>query len=131
LTLAATIVSGLFLTADCLSEEKREGTLGFLFLTDLRGYDVVFGKLVATSLRGFYAMLAALPVMGVTLVLGGITGEQFWKTVPADYVVEVAPQYDATTNTAQIGAQALFTLLCLVALDRQRQAKTSRAGDKT
>jgi len=35
-------------------------------------------------------------------------------------VVEVAPQYDATTATAQIGAQMLFQLLCLVAL-RQRQ----------
>ena len=31
-------------------------------------------------------------------------------------VVEVAPQYDATTKTAQIGAQMLFELLCLVAL---------------
>jgi len=31
-------------------------------------------------------------------------------------VVEVAPQYDATTATAQIGAQMLFQLLCLVAL---------------
>lgn len=31
-------------------------------------------------------------------------------------VVEVAPQYDATTATAQIGAQMLFELLCLVAL---------------
>jgi agmatinase len=31
-------------------------------------------------------------------------------------VVEVAPQYDATTNTAQAGAQMLFQLLCLVAL---------------
>ncbi len=30
-------------------------------------------------------------------------------------VVEVAPQYDATTNTAQVGAQMLFELLCLVA----------------
>jgi guanidinopropionase len=30
-------------------------------------------------------------------------------------VVEVAPQYDATTVTAQIGAQMLFTELCLVA----------------
>src|SRR6478736_10152313 len=28
-------------------------------------------------------------------------------------VVEVAPQYDATTNTAQIAAQVLFELLCL------------------
>src|SRR5215472_13593711 len=57
------LLSGVFLTADCLSHEKREGTLGFLFLTNLRGYDVVLGKLIATSLRGFYALLAALPVI--------------------------------------------------------------------
>lgn len=31
-------------------------------------------------------------------------------------VVEVAPQYDANTTTAQIAAQMLFQLLCLVAL---------------
>lgn len=31
-------------------------------------------------------------------------------------LVEVAPQYDATTNTAQAGAQILFTILCLLAL---------------
>lgn len=39
-------------------------------------------------------------------------------------VVEVAPQYDATTNTAQIGAQVLFTELCLAvtALQRRRAA---------
>ena len=43
-----TIIAGLFClfagaraTADCLSEERREGTLGLLFLTDLKGYDVV------------------------------------------------------------------------------------------
>ncbi|WP_174871553.1 agmatinase [Pectobacterium polaris] len=31
-------------------------------------------------------------------------------------IVEVAPQYDPTTNTAQLGGQILFTLLCLAAL---------------
>jgi agmatinase len=36
-------------------------------------------------------------------------------------VVEVAPQYDATTATAQIGAQMLFEELCLVALSPSRQ----------
>ncbi len=36
-------------------------------------------------------------------------------------VVEVAPQYDATTNTAQIGAQVLFTELCLAATALQRR----------
>src|SRR5437868_6899759 len=39
--------AGIFLTADSVSEEKREGTLGLLFLTDLRGYDVVLGKLIS------------------------------------------------------------------------------------
>ncbi|MGE0768305.1 MAG: agmatinase [Hyphomicrobiaceae bacterium] len=36
-------------------------------------------------------------------------------------VVEVAPQYDTTTATAQIGAQMLFELLCLVALRGDRR----------
>ena len=52
------LLEGLRNTADCLSEEKREGTLGLLFLTDLKGYDVVLGKLLATSLAGFYGLLA-------------------------------------------------------------------------
>ena len=79
ISLAASLSAGLFFTSDCLSEEKREGTLGFLFLTDLRGYDVVFGKLLATSMRGFYGLLAVFPVLAITLLLGGVTGEQFWK----------------------------------------------------
>ena len=41
------LLAGVLLTADCLSEEKREGTLGLLFLTDLKGYDVVLGKFMA------------------------------------------------------------------------------------
>lgn len=44
LSLAATLSVGMFFTSDCLSEEKREGTIGFLFLTDLRGYDIVLGR---------------------------------------------------------------------------------------
>jgi len=72
--------AGLFFTSDCLSEEKREGTLGFLFLTDLRGYDVVAGKLLATSLRGFFPLLAFFPIVAITLLMGGVTGTQFWKT---------------------------------------------------
>ncbi|MST95067.1 MAG: ABC transporter permease, partial [Pedosphaera sp.] len=35
------VIGGIFKTADALSEEKREGTLGLLFLTDLKGYDIV------------------------------------------------------------------------------------------
>src|SRR5438093_1793011 len=68
-------------TADGLSEEKREGTLGLLFLTDLRSYDVVLGKLLATSLKNFYALLALFPPLAITFCLGGVTGGEFWRLV--------------------------------------------------
>ena len=83
LALAAAVSAGFFFTADALSEEKREGTLGFLFLTDLRGYDVTGGKLLATSLRGSYALLAFFPILATTLLMGGVTGAEFWKTTLA------------------------------------------------
>ncbi len=80
ISFAAVLAAGVFLTSDCLSEEKREGTLGFLFLTDLRGHDVVSGKLLATSLQGFYGLIAVLPILAITLVLGGVSGTQLLKT---------------------------------------------------
>jgi hypothetical protein len=83
LAMAGAIGAGLFFTSDCLSEEKREGTLGLLFLTDLRGYDVVTGKCLATSLRGAQALLAFFPVLAITLLMGGVTGAQFWKATIA------------------------------------------------
>jgi hypothetical protein len=74
-----TATAGVFLTADCLSEEKRDGTLGLLFLTDLRGHDVVLGKLLATSLRAAYGLLAVFPIMGLAFLMGGVSGGEFWR----------------------------------------------------
>ncbi|HEY3914613.1 MAG TPA: hypothetical protein VGN61_09025 [Verrucomicrobiae bacterium] len=74
------ILIGVFATSDCIGAEKREGTLGLLFLTDLKALDVVLGKLVANSLNGFYAVVAVLPVLGVPILFGGVTFPQFLKT---------------------------------------------------
>src|SRR5262245_48532156 len=60
---AFALLVGVRLTSDCLSSEKREGTLGLLFLTDLKGYDIVFGKLASSSLASFYGLLAIVPVL--------------------------------------------------------------------
>lgn len=81
LAFAYTLLAGVHLTSDCLSEEKREGTLGLLFLTDLKGYDVVLGKLVATSFNSFYRLLAIFPVLAIPLLLGGLTYAEFWRMV--------------------------------------------------
>src|SRR5262245_39202000 len=79
LALAYSLFAGAALTADCLSSEKREETLGFLFLTDLKGYDVVLGKLLATSLRSIYGLLATFPIMSIPLLLGGVQASEFWR----------------------------------------------------
>ena len=79
LALAFGLLAGIFLTADCLSEEKREGTLGLLFLTDLQGYDVVLGKLIATSLHAAYGLLAIFPILALPLLMGGVTAGEFWR----------------------------------------------------
>lgn len=73
------LLAGLRYTADCLSEEKRGGTLGFLFLTDLRGFDVVLGKLIVNSIEAFYVLMASVPVLGIPLLLGGVTGGEFGR----------------------------------------------------
>lgn len=71
------LLSGVRTTADCLSEEKREGTLGLLFLTDLKGYDVVLGKLMANSVNALYSVVAILPMLAIPLLMGGVTIGEF------------------------------------------------------
>jgi hypothetical protein len=79
LAFAYCLLAGIRYTADALSEERREGTLGLLFLTDLRGFDVVVGKLAVTSLHAFFGLLAIFPMLGLPLLLGGVTGIEFWR----------------------------------------------------
>jgi ABC-type transport system involved in multi-copper enzyme maturation permease subunit len=67
------LLVGVHATSDCISEEKREGTLGLLFLTDLKGYDVVLGKLAASSLSAAFALFAIVPMISLGLLVGGIT----------------------------------------------------------
>jgi ABC-type transport system involved in multi-copper enzyme maturation permease subunit len=77
------MVAGAFLGADCIAEERREGTLGFLFLTDLKSIDVVLGKFAGVSLNAFYGALAMAPLLGASILAGGVTGGEFWRTTLA------------------------------------------------
>ena len=119
LNLAVALCAGLFFTSDCLSEEKREGTIGFLFLTDLRGHDVVLGKLLATSLKGASALLAVFPILAITLLLGGVTGVEFWKAVLAlvnALIVSLAAGLFISAISRDSQKALMGTLLLLVLL---------------
>ena len=72
-------LAGLLLTADCISQERREGTLGLLFLTDLRGPDVALGKLAAKGIAPFYCLLAMFPSLTVCVIVGGVTAGEVWR----------------------------------------------------
>ena len=72
------------MTADCISREKREGTLGLLFLTPLSVLDVIAGKAAIHVLRALTLFLAALPVLVLPLVLGGVE----WRWVLMAAVVQ-------------------------------------------
>jgi ABC-type transport system involved in cytochrome c biogenesis permease component len=77
---AACLLGGMFLSADSIVAERRNGTLGLLFLTPLGGFDVSTGKLVACGIRGLCALLGILPILALPLMMGGISGTTFWTT---------------------------------------------------
>ncbi len=74
------VIAGFTLTSDSISLEKRDATLGLLFLTDLKGYDVVLGKLTAAAMQGLYAFLATVPVLALPLMLGGTNLSELART---------------------------------------------------
>lgn len=76
-------LAGVRNTADCVSQERRDGTLGLLFLTDLKGYDVILGKLAASSLASIYGLFAMVPILAWSLILGGVTAGEIGRTALA------------------------------------------------
>ena len=70
-------------TADCLSSEKREGTLGLLFLTNLNGLEIIGGKLCSSALAAAYGLFAIFPLLALQMLIGGVTLDHFWRTVLA------------------------------------------------
>jgi ABC-type transport system involved in cytochrome c biogenesis permease component len=71
--LCVSLLAGFFHTADSISEERREGTLGLLYLTDLRSLHIVLGKIFANSIPAFFALATIVPILGIPFLLGGIS----------------------------------------------------------
>lgn len=126
LAFAFALLEGARNTADCLSEEKRAGTLGLLFLTDLRGYEVALGKMAASSLNSFYALLAVLPALALPLLLGGVTAGEFWRlalvlvntlflSLTAGLCVSACSREERNAWGAAFGGLILLALLPLLA----------------
>jgi ABC-type transport system involved in multi-copper enzyme maturation permease subunit len=66
-------------TAGAINSERREGTLGLLFLTRVRSLDVLLGKLGSAGLTCLCAVLAFLPVLIIPILAGGVTGGEAFR----------------------------------------------------
>lgn len=115
------LLSGCFLTADCVSREKREGTLGLLFLTPLRYRDVVLGKLVSNSIVVVYGLLAVFPVFFLPLLHGGVTWAEVVRVLLALLVclslsLTVGMLCSVCSSEAKTAVAATFAIVLLLAV---------------
>jgi hypothetical protein len=81
LTLLYCLLVSTARTADCISAERREGTLGLLFLTNLNSGEIIAGKLCSTALASVYGLMAIFPMLALSFLMGGITLAWFARAV--------------------------------------------------
>lgn len=73
------LLQGVRLASGSIADEKREGTLGLLFLTDLKPIDIIGGKLFGIMVPLIQPVLAFLPVLAISVLLGGVTGGEILR----------------------------------------------------
>jgi hypothetical protein len=118
------LVQGVRRAAAGISDEKRDGTLGLLFLTDLRPIDIVGGKLFSVAIPLIQPLLAFLPVLAISVLLGGITGGEIfraaltlasilWFSISAGLFVS-----SISRKSEETGQSTIILILAMLALPR-------------
>ena len=72
--------SACLLAADSISAERREGTLGLLFLTRIKSLDVLLGKLSSVGITSVCALVAFFPVLMIPVIAGGVTPTEAFRS---------------------------------------------------
>jgi ABC-type Na+ efflux pump permease subunit len=72
------------LAADAIAREKREGTLGLLFLTPLKAREIVIGKCLIHGLRSLTVLIATAPMLALPVMMGGVSAAQLLHAFAID-----------------------------------------------
>jgi hypothetical protein len=102
------------MTADCIARERREGTLGLLFLTNLTAAGIVVGKGLVQALRAFTLWLAVLPVVTVPFLIGGVAWEDVTSAVAMQFSVAVLCLAGGILASAVARARGAAFMLALI-----------------
>ncbi len=103
------------MTADCLSRERREGTLSLLFLTNLRPFDIVLAKATVHALRAFTFWLATLPALTLPFLIGGAGWRHAVLSVLFNFMVLCLALGAGVlaSSRCQAWARAMASAICL------------------
>src|SRR5262249_52964408 len=64
---------------DAIAEEKERKTLDYLLTTHLKDREIVLGKLISRLANVLLFLLAGLPILSLTQLLGGVSPELLWS----------------------------------------------------
>ena len=117
LLLVVSLLVGPVLVVDDLARERRERTLELLLLTPLPASSVLHGKNVVLAARTAVLVVATLPVVTFTLLLGGVSREE-WLVLVLVHAMGLAVSLAAgwlaaSWRTTWAGAMALAVALLL------------------
>jgi hypothetical protein len=117
------LIQGVRRAAASISDEKRDGTLGLLFLTDLPTIDIIAGKLFAVAVPLVQPLLAFLPVLAISVLLGGTTGGEIFRAglVLASillFSISAGLFVSSFSRGEETGQSTIFVLLAILAVPR-------------
>jgi ABC-type transport system involved in multi-copper enzyme maturation permease subunit len=110
------------LLAGVFAEERRNETLGLLFLSGLSAGEIFVSKLFSAAMIAFTGLLASFPVLALPFLLGGVSFDLFLATIfvlpnlllCALAVTLLASVLTEGEGTATVLAGLLGGLLCAV-----------------
>ncbi len=110
------------LTAGVLAEERRNQTLGLLFLSGLGAGEVFASKFLSSALVAFTNLLAIFPMLALPFLIGGVSFDLFLAitcALPTLMLFALALSLLASVLTREDGAAtvlaiALGALLCVL-----------------
>ena len=109
-----TVIRAPQLTAGLFSKERREQTLGLLFLSGLSAGEVFLSKLVSAVAIAFTDLLAIFPMLALPFLMGGVSFEVFLATItclPNLLLFALTVSLLASVLTEDDGAAVLLSLL--------------------
>jgi ABC-type transport system involved in multi-copper enzyme maturation permease subunit len=108
------VLQAPMLTAGVLAEERRNQTLGLLFLSGLGATEVFASKFLSSALVAFTNLLAIFPMLALPFLIGGVSFDLFLATLcalPALMLLALALSLLASVLTREDGAAVALAIV--------------------